>query len=376
MIRLLLALSVVFWHIPNSPVHMLNAAVAVVCFFMISGFYMAMVINEKYARDDGPWIKTFYEARFWRLYPTYFVVLAIMVAWFVLTRTPTPFTTRLAMPFAEQALLIFANIAIVGQDFYETIIEALQQQSGLGLAVPLQHFFGSNFFDPFTIMVGQAWSLSSELVFYALAPFIVRSKLRVLVALIVALGVRAALLAGLDLRSGIWGYWFFPGSACMFLMGAAAYHFRPKTSALYQLAGCVALGAAWVFVIRNFFRHGILLPSNAQGSIDGLGFWPFYTIFAVSIPAMFEATRNIKLDRAIGELSYPLYLIHGLICGAIFYRWHAPLDRAEVVAAVVLSCVCAWALYAAVEIPGERYRNRLIYPAKKTYHAPAASVCV
>jgi hypothetical protein len=36
--------------------------------------------------------------------------------------------------------------------------------------------------------------------------------------------------------------------------------------------------------------------------------------------------------------------------------------------------VCAWALYAALEIPAERYRNRLIYRAKKTYHTPAASV--
>jgi peptidoglycan/LPS O-acetylase OafA/YrhL len=355
----------VLWHIPNSPIHILNAAVAVICFFMISGFYMAMVISEKYARDDGPWIGTFYGARFWRLYPTYLAVLAIMVAWFVLTRTPTPFTSRLDMPAAEQALLIFANVAIIGQDFYQTIIEALQWHSGLELANSLQKFLGDSFFQSSTMMVGQAWSLSSELMFYAIAPLIVRSKTRVLIALIGTLGIRAALISGLDLQSGVWGYWFFPGSACMFLMGAAAYHFRPRSSPLYQIAGCVALAVAWFFVIRSFVRGGILLPSNDAGSIDGTGFWPFYIIFAASIPAMFEATRNIKLDRAIGELSYPLYLIHGLVVGLIFVRWHAPTDKTDVIAAIVLSCVCAWALYAAIEIPAERYRRKLIYHTKK-----------
>jgi hypothetical protein len=39
----------------------------------------------------------------------------------------------------------------------------------------------------------------------------------------------------------------------------------------------------------------------------------------------------------------------------------------------MLSCVCAWALYAAVEIPGERFKSRSFYRAKKSYHAASVS---
>jgi peptidoglycan/LPS O-acetylase OafA/YrhL len=367
-LRVVLALSVVLWHIPNSPLHLLNASVAVVCFFMISGFYMAMVINEKYATDDGSWIGLFYRARFWRLYPTYFAMLAIMVIWFALTNSPNPFTTRLAMPFLEQVLLVFANLAIIGQDFHQTVVQALAQHSGLSLAIPLQRLLGDDFFQNSAMMVGQAWSLSSEFLFYAIAPFIVRSKAKVFIALAGALVFRVALIAGLGLRSGIWGYWFFPGVLCMFLMGAAAYHFRQMLpqSPIYKSAGYLCLATAFAWAISNILRHAIILPSDAAGSIDSVRFWIFYVAFAASIPAIFEATRDFKLDRTIGELSYPLYLVHGLVCGLIFYRWSAPRGFiSEALAAVVLSCMCAWALYAAVEAPVERFRSKFIARANK-----------
>jgi len=46
-IRILLALSVVLWHVQGQHPRLLNASVAVLLFFVISGFYMALVINEK-----------------------------------------------------------------------------------------------------------------------------------------------------------------------------------------------------------------------------------------------------------------------------------------------------------------------------------------
>ena len=53
LVRFALALSVVFWHIRGAPFHLINAAVAVSLFFIIPGFYMAMVINEKYANGES-----------------------------------------------------------------------------------------------------------------------------------------------------------------------------------------------------------------------------------------------------------------------------------------------------------------------------------
>jgi hypothetical protein len=38
-------MSVLLWHIPNTGVRGFNAGVAVIAFFIVSGFYMALVIN-------------------------------------------------------------------------------------------------------------------------------------------------------------------------------------------------------------------------------------------------------------------------------------------------------------------------------------------
>ena len=185
-IRFTLALSVAVWHLPCAPFRLLNAAVAVLAFFTISGFYMAMVLSEKY-----PAAKSFYAARFLRLYPAYAAVAAFMVLWFVLTNSPTAFTTRLPVSLAEQTVLAFLNIAVAGQDFYEFSRNA----------------FGSgNFLNAQWMLVGQAWSLSSEIFFYCLAPFAVRSAARTIALLVLALATRWALIGWLGLPSPIWGY--------------------------------------------------------------------------------------------------------------------------------------------------------------------------
>jgi peptidoglycan/LPS O-acetylase OafA/YrhL len=58
-LRILLALSVLLWHVPGSHLRLLNAQVVVLLFFVISGFYMALVIDEKYAPSGPGWIRRF-----------------------------------------------------------------------------------------------------------------------------------------------------------------------------------------------------------------------------------------------------------------------------------------------------------------------------
>src|ERR1700719_752278 len=83
-IRTLLALSVADfhgYHIAHAQ-HILslewaNGAVAVQTFFVLSGFYMALVLSRKYA-DKGP--ITFYRARFLRLFPAYWLACLLTIA--------------------------------------------------------------------------------------------------------------------------------------------------------------------------------------------------------------------------------------------------------------------------------------------------------
>ena len=86
-IRLLLALAVVFGHAsafgiippytPQFGYFPIDATLAVHLFFVVSGFYMGLVLDEKYRNLDG-WVWRFYLNRYFRLMPTYLVVVAVI----------------------------------------------------------------------------------------------------------------------------------------------------------------------------------------------------------------------------------------------------------------------------------------------------------
>jgi peptidoglycan/LPS O-acetylase OafA/YrhL len=338
-IRFTLAVSVAVWHLPGAPFRLLNAAVAVLAFFIISGFYMAMVLTEKYSAA-----KPFYAARFLRLYPAYAAVAAFMVLWFVLTNSPTPFTMRLPVTLGEQAALAVLNVAVVGQDFYEFSRNA----------------FGSGkFLNAQWMLVGQAWSLSSEIFFYCLAPFVVRSATRTVTLLVLALATRWALIGWLGLSSPVWGYFFFPGTLCMFLLGSLAYHAHIGIrSRLRPWLGYAVLAAWTAWIVHANVTAGIVMPNDPQTGMDGPGFWTFYLLFAASVPIVFTATKDDRFDRAAGELSYPLYLVHGIVQGAIFFKFGAPQGHIGwAVTAISASVIVAFLLRLFVERSVESLRR-------------------
>jgi peptidoglycan/LPS O-acetylase OafA/YrhL len=45
---------------------------------------------------------------------------------------------------------------------------------------------------------------------------------------------------------------------------------------------------------------------------DGQRFWLAVLLFTISLPGLFEATKNVRWMNACGDLSYPIYLIHTL----------------------------------------------------------------
>lgn len=112
-----------------------------------------------------------------------------------------------------------------------------------------------------------------------------------------------------------------------------------------MLAGFAIWFAATVAV------DGTVMPSPADWSIDRPSFWMLYLAFAASVPLIFQATKRCRFDREIGELSYPLYLVHGVILGVVFTR-----IGPQAVAAVGLSIIGAYAMRYVVEVPIERYR--------------------
>ena len=98
-IRLLLALSVVAVHGGIIwKFQLVGGHIAVQAFFIISGFYMSLILNEKYIGSNSSY-KLFITNRFLRLYPIYWTVLLFTLLLFIFfdsgKQRPTPIT-----PFA------------------------------------------------------------------------------------------------------------------------------------------------------------------------------------------------------------------------------------------------------------------------------------
>ena len=286
-----------------------HAYAAVQCFFIISGYYMALILNEKY-RGPGS-TKTFYGNRFLRLFPAYWVTLFVTLvfcwsaarwggayvgAWKQLvTQGPD-------LSVAAKATLATTNATVLGQ----VELLYLRWDAAAHQLVWSHTFLGSNPELWRFLFVPQAWSLELEVLFYLLAPFLVRHHLGVLVGCIAAsFALRLWLCLGQGLNMDPWTYRFFPTEAGLFLLGSLAYRLNALPAARKFLQsrvnGALACTALALTLVLPF------LPT-----IPAAILWPYYFAVAASIPWMFERSKAWKRDRWIGELSYPIYITHFL----------------------------------------------------------------
>jgi peptidoglycan/LPS O-acetylase OafA/YrhL len=314
----------------------INGYLAVVCFFIISGFYMSMVLNETYA-SRGRGVLAFYENRMLRLFPTYWVVAASVLGfWLISNPSFIALPSFIDHPFVS-VFTVFANVFIFGLD-------ALVLQSDWA------HLDGIR-------LVGPAWSLSIELQFYLFAPFVVRRSLPVcLAALAVALFVRLFYLGS---EFDPWRYFYSPTVFVFFLMG----HVSHRLSVNVQPDTRRLIGYCAVVVVPIF---AYLAQVQKTEDLDRIELWIFYIVFAAAVPYMFELTRRCALDGIMGNISYPLYLVHQPLFIAVAFSLGASppykilsIGTGTAIATAILAILLAIALRAFLEIPIDRFRERV-----------------
>jgi peptidoglycan/LPS O-acetylase OafA/YrhL len=343
-IRLLLAISVVMVH--TTPIFgntLVSGTIAVQAFYIISGFYMALILNEKYVGTEGSY-KLFLTNRLLRIYPTYLVVFVLTVLIYAIPYTlwgkggatlERYFQYSDGMWLGTKAGLLLSNLFLFGQDIL--MFFGLDKSSHAVVfaptppptVVPMGHF----------LFVPQAWTIAIELTFYLIAPFLVRRSALVLISLIVAsLVVRfATYSSGYNIDP--WTYRFFPFELGFFLAGAVGYKVfnlirNSQWADMVGKAGCAVVILATVFF------------SYVPGPFP-LKQWIYYALFACAVPFIFLVSRKNRLDRWIGELSYPVYMSHMLMLGIIGYhtRWpHIPekfLGLVVAVASIAFSVLLA-----------------------------------
>jgi peptidoglycan/LPS O-acetylase OafA/YrhL len=349
LIRFLLAAGVVLGHargwggIPSAEyaIGFIAPYHAVQAFFVLSGFYMSLTFPSY----DGL-IWKFYVNRYTRLIVSYWIVASVAVAlWFIFPEYPLsePYLRNLRAADGWWGALVFlSNLTLIGTDSFI--------------------YFPQGKDWPQYWAVPQIWSIGTEIWFYLLVPLLVPARLRVLVALICAgIALRLTFLAyGLPFQP--WQQKVFPVELPLFLVGILSHRtyswamsrklLTSRTTewiALGLVAALLSMGNT-LGLVPHPLQHESLYNSAA-----------YAIVLFLLMPAIFNLTKSSKLDRLVGEFSYPIYLWHI----AIGYYFVPAQQLWQGYFLLLLSVLASLPLVLWVERPMEAWRRKSLNEAKE-----------
>lgn len=283
-LRLLLAIAVACSH-AGFHFRGLNVGVmAVIGFYLISGYVMAGLLRRHYAGQAF----NFYFDRAVRLLPQYFsyAVLTLLAFWLV-------FHPGEGSP---------SQLYFLGKE------PGLSDLLNNLLIVPLNYYMW-NGSDRFTL-IPTAWSLGTEIQFYLIAPFLLLCIRRLWGMAVISMCVYVLALSGV-LNSDWYGYRLLPGVLFFFMLGALLQHFHnencpKKAFSLMILSILLGLSLAWTLQQFNLLYR----PYN-QETLFG---------FFLAMPLLhFLARRKRQIwDDVAGDISYGVFLNHFLIIWVFF----------------------------------------------------------
>jgi len=356
-LRFVLAFSVLNIHAKIFGRILIGGDTAVQMFFIISGFYMAMVLNEKYVPDRATNLD-FWKSRVLRIFPAYYTVLLITVfaagAYALIAgRYWQPIDAWNHLPAGGPGIgqLIFLaapQLMLLGLDVSNFVASGGQNE-----LIFTANFWQGDFPVWRTLFVPQAWTLSLELYFYLLAPFLVRRSLLVLVSILLAsffLRILAAVLFGY--RVDPWSYRFFPFELLFFLSGVLAYRLAKlhEEWSASKIAGLRCSVAILIFCAAAVGRFGV--PGQSFVLAPGL-----LALLFLGISELFELTKSSRADRLLGELSYPLYVCHVLVVWMVSIIL-SPEGRWTGIVVALLSVGVAAVIYCFIDRPIDEFRHR------------------
>ena len=284
--RFALAALVVVYHLvlPLRPL----GTYAVFGFYLLSGYLMTRVLHERYGYDARG--RLLYAGnRLLRIFPPYWAALA----------------------FAAVLLVRFGEAALAAHPALRAFEGPGELLANLILVYPawVPWEYTPRWVPP-------SWSLTVELVFYLLIGLgVSRTLPRVLVWLALSIGYVAwTYAAGLDWR---FRYFAVGAASLPFALGALLYFL---TRARAPLAGREARPwlLAWAAVVLGAAAaYGAAYLQGAHlfaGACYEAGLYLSLALAAVALHRLARGARCVGLspamDRRLGDLSYPLYLLH------------------------------------------------------------------
>jgi peptidoglycan/LPS O-acetylase OafA/YrhL len=293
--RFLLATFVMLSHIPGGLLRSNHGASSVLAFYFLSGWLMAMSYRRFMEKTDRP-ARAFYLDRFIKLWPSYILVFAV-------------------------ALVFYANTGMQTFDWRRVMLEIFLVPNAFTKMIPW-HEHGLNIVQP-------SWSLGVECIFYLTVPLLIALpyRFKLVAAYVMAIGHLAVLSSpavigdfidctppiresfcsvpvsdylGMDMP-------IFAGVT--FLLGHIAYdrfRGRPerKDRHLFFIWGLYVV--YWLAIATPFGLFQFV------GTVDVmLGMVLFLPAALLSILWSLDR-KQPRLDRILGDLAYPLFLVHVL----------------------------------------------------------------
>jgi peptidoglycan/LPS O-acetylase OafA/YrhL len=365
LLRLYMTLSIVAIHSGQNvfPWDVKNGLETLELFFLISGFYMAMIAGKYKSPAE------FYASRGMRILIPYYAILLFVILLSAGTGLATGFWLSLDA-YAKYSperngllgvvLTALANLTVFFQDW----VYFIQQNGGEALTLTA-HFKQSPTPLYQYLLITPAWSIGIEIMFYLLVPLLARMKTRWLV-LIAALSLAARVYAYqvLGLVDDPFMFRFFPFELLLFVAGMLMYRgyelwlMKRKEIAITKRWQYVLFGVA-IIAVAYFLQWGAIKLRHPVGR----PYAPLtsYIFWLPILPLAFHLTRNLKLDRFLGEITYSIYLIHFVVIqflDVIFIRFALP-GRYLGIASAALATGLSILLYLWIFEPFERRRGKL-----------------
>ena len=295
-LRFLLAITVVLNHSLGN--YFVGAENAVQIFFILSGFLISYILIEKKQYQSK---KRFYTNRFLRIYPIYLVVMFVqLIVYLISGQQILAQSVFEASPLVAKSLLIISNFTILFQDL--TLFLSIND-SRLSFT---SDFTKSDILLTYGLLNPPAWSLSLEILFYLIAPFILKRPTAMFALFLFSILTRFLLIKLGIGNQDPWTYRFFPSEISMFLLGSISHYVFYKYikfdfSSLF-LSFFTKITTLLIIMYSLFYDS---LPYSELSKSRILFF-----LISLSLPFLFKFQGLSKLDQYLGKISYPIYICH------------------------------------------------------------------
>lgn len=289
---------------------------AVLIFFTLSGYWIFNMWTERYSRARSPYV-TFMISRMWRLWPAF--IFSSAIAW--------------------SLALWSGNIPAKPTWLYQIVPNFLILGYGLDWQPNVP-----------------AWSLDIEVQFYLIAPLLIAAMARSTTGAFIACAICSSAAVALGVGWSIAYYVVF------FAIGMTAAKTDWRPSPLFAWGALAVTSAVVVVWMISPLRNG-LIDSDEYLAPRGYREMAEFVFALMMIPwTIYTASqRTTRIDRALGDLSYLVYLFHEPLYQTLYFATGSHLGRIGmklgILGVVLLVSLIVWQ---GVDRPSNRARSKWV----------------